>query len=141
MPWAAGMSACSRRLSRAIPGCSLPQRVLPADVRLPGALEPLDKYIDQEELLRRFPEQLLSTGYHEGHYYLAPMLTSTVGILYNKNIVEAVGWDVNNLPETWDELLQFAEDVKQYAAATGQEIWPVGYSAAMEETLNMTLFP
>lgn len=106
-----------------------------------GALEPLDKYIDQEELLRRFPEQLLSTGYHEGHYYLAPMLTSTVGILYNKNIVEAVGWDVNNLPETWDELLQFAEDVKQYAAATGQEIWPVGYSAAMEETLNMTLFP
>ena len=69
------------------------------------------------------------------------MLTSTVGILYNKNIVEAVGWDVNNLPETWDELLQFAEDVKQYAAATGQEIWPVGCSAAMEETLNMTLFP
>lgn len=106
-----------------------------------GALEPINKYIDAQVLRETFSEPLLNTGLQDGDYYLVPMLTSTVGMVYNKNIVEAVGWDINQLPETWDEFLAFAEDVKQYAKDTKQDIWPVGYTAAMEDTLNMTLFP
>lgn len=106
-----------------------------------GALEAVNDFIDRNLLLERFPEPLLDTGRQGDDYFLVPMLTGNVGIIYNIDIVEAAGWDVNQLPETWDEYLQFASDVKQYAIETDQDIWPVGYTANMEETLNMTLFP
>lgn len=106
-----------------------------------GALEPLNAYISEEVLLSRFPETLLSTGKVGDNYYLAPMLTGVLGNVYHREVLEKAGWDINNLPETWDEFLEFAAHIKKWADENGEQVWPIAYSASMETTLNMSWFP
>ncbi|ACR79395.1 ABC transporter substrate-binding protein [Kosmotoga olearia] len=105
-----------------------------------GALIPLEKYLSREALAR-YPESLIDAVTYNGHVYLAPALVSTVGYLYNLRVLKKVGWDVNKLPETWDDLLKLCKMVKEYAMKTGEKIWTIGYPASMEDTLNMTLYP
>jgi len=47
-----------------------------------------------------------------GNFYMAPILYSVSTWIYNTNILDQIGWDVNNLPETMDEFEAYLRQAK-----------------------------
>ncbi|MEV6104986.1 extracellular solute-binding protein [Streptomyces sp. NPDC051940] len=60
---------------------------------------------------------LLKQAQYEGKTYGAPIVTDTLGLMWNKELLKKAGHDAP--PTTWDELKQVAKDVKSKAGVDG----------------------
>ncbi|MFC7217566.1 extracellular solute-binding protein [Streptomyces polyrhachis] len=60
---------------------------------------------------------LLKQAQYEGKTYGAPIVTDTLGLMWNKDLLKKAGHD--KAPATWDELKQVAKDVKDKAGVDG----------------------
>lgn len=76
-----------------------------------GVLEPLDSYIP-EDVKSDYNESALQSTTLDGKIYAIPMLQTVNPFIYNIDLLEQVGWDTNNLPETWEDLEMLFEKVK-----------------------------
>lgn len=86
-----------------------------------GYLAPLDDYIPEEESIHYL-------GYDqrvwEGKHYGVGYYPSGHPMLYNKALFEEAGLDPDNPPETWDELLDACEALKNAG------ITPIGFGGS-----------
>lgn len=70
-----------------------------------GALAPLDKYLDKEDL-KDFSQNLLAGYQKDGKTYGLPKDTNVLALFYNKDMLSAAGVTV---PTTWAELQDAAK--------------------------------
>ncbi|MCY8179746.1 sugar ABC transporter substrate-binding protein [Bacillus paralicheniformis] len=79
-----------------------------------GVIAPLDEYIkDQDDLLPSIKQQ----GTYQGKLYAIGVSESSVGIYYNKKMLQDAGVDLKTLPTvenpwTWDEFLELCKKLK-----------------------------
>jgi multiple sugar transport system substrate-binding protein len=98
-----------------------------------GTMEPLDNLIPKDDL-NDYNQSAINADTVEGKLYGLPMLMSVMGWLYNTDLLTQAGWDINNLPKTWDDLLAMCKQVK---TKTGK----YGYALNGGGTVNMTFYP
>ncbi len=74
---------------------------------------PLDSFIEKEENFSAdgFNDSMFAAGDFNGSVYGLPFAVSLPIAYYNMDLVRAAGWDENNLPETWDEVIQLANKI------------------------------
>jgi arabinogalactan oligomer / maltooligosaccharide transport system substrate-binding protein len=72
-----------------------------------------------------FLETPLSSNVYDGKTYGVPQVTDTLGLMYNKKLFEKAG--ITEAPQTWDEVAQAAEQLKQKAGVDGLYINNGGY--------------
>ncbi|WP_096274311.1 sugar ABC transporter substrate-binding protein [Paucisalibacillus globulus] len=76
-----------------------------------GMLLELDPYLEDFDLSDFVDTALVSTKWQDKTYGL-PILQEAYTYFYNKEVIEAIGEDPENLPETWDEFKAWAEKAK-----------------------------
>jgi ABC-type glycerol-3-phosphate transport system substrate-binding protein len=55
----------------------------------------------------------------DGKLYGAPWIGHTIELIYNKDLFEAAGLDPEQPPKTWDELMEFSEQIEANTDAIG----------------------
>ncbi|GAA3044335.1 extracellular solute-binding protein [Kitasatospora albolonga] len=81
-----------------------------------GYLEPLDGTAALADKAA-FQPSLIQQATFEGKVYGAPLVTDTLGLLYNKELFTKAG--ITKAPTTWDELKTAAAQVKEKTGADG----------------------
>lgn len=64
-----------------------------------------------DELLDDFYEGFMSNSQIDDHVWSLPFQRSTIVLYYNKDAFEEAGLDPEQPPETWDELVEYGEDL------------------------------
>lgn len=93
------------------------------------AIYPLDEFIEAEggeEFLADFDPAWLDGARVDGSIWSMPFQRSTPIFYYNQDHFEAAGLDPNRPPETWDELLEFAQKLTIRDNAGNTVQWGVG---------------
>ncbi|MET9143565.1 extracellular solute-binding protein [Streptomyces sp. NPDC004042] len=67
----------------------------------------------------------LNTAKYDGKTYGAPSVTDTLGLLYNKKLLQQAG--IAKPPATWDEFIADAKTIKQKTGAYGTYVNPDSY--------------
>jgi len=98
-----------------------------------GVLAPLDDYLADADLAD-FNEGALRAGNFGGKQYALPILQETQTLIYNADIVKAIGEDPAKLPTTWDEFNAWAEK------AVSKGYYARDFAGA-EACCNATLYP
>jgi multiple sugar transport system substrate-binding protein len=89
-------------------------------------LEPLDNYAGAAQLKdEMLPLALQSMTYRDKLYGL-PYYTSYFGIIYNQKMARAAGF--KRPPQTYDEWLEQAQQVKAKGLSRAPMVWPVKYT-------------
>lgn len=91
-----------------------------------GAFAPVNDYVSKETL-----DQFLESGFdsvtgEDGKYYGVPWDGSVWGFFYRTDLFEEAGLDPNKPPQTWEELLEYAQKLtkdKQYGLAFPASGW------------------
>lgn len=73
------------------------------------ALRPLDDWLENSPLRQEIDPTLLETMQWEGHLWSIPFDVNNVGIFYRPSLFAAAG--ITDLPETWEELQQVAQQL------------------------------
>ncbi|MFF2074354.1 extracellular solute-binding protein [Kitasatospora sp. NPDC058162] len=81
-----------------------------------GFLEPLDGTPAAADT-SAFQPSLIQQAKYEGKLYGVPLVTDTLGLLYNKDLFAKAG--ITDAPKTWDELKTDAAAVKDKAGVDG----------------------
>lgn len=71
-----------------------------------GLLEPLDRYLANWELTKRFPQPIWEALKWQGSVYAVPQNQDLRTIAYNTKIFAQSGLDPKKPPMSWDELVQ-----------------------------------
>lgn len=81
-----------------------------------GYLLNLDEYLAEWEDWEQFNEGAKEAGRaDDGSIYAVPLGTDTRGIWYSKSVLEAAGVELPWEPESWEEILETARQVKEAA--------------------------
>ncbi|WP_059104379.1 ABC transporter substrate-binding protein [Shouchella shacheensis] len=73
-------------------------------------MEPLNDFYEQEELMDKFPEELIEMVSHDGNIYSVPMNVHRSNVMfYNKSVFEENGLEP---PTTLDEFFDLAEELE-----------------------------
>ncbi|MDC7222709.1 MAG: ABC transporter substrate-binding protein [Spirochaetales bacterium] len=88
--------------------------------------QPLNGYIDGESNFgaEGFNESMFAAGDFDGDIYGLPFAVSLPIAYYNMDLVRAAGWDENNLPKTWDEVIELSQAID----ALGDDIHGMFYA-------------
>ena len=96
-----------------------------------GRFEPLDKYSEQYGWEDRLIKPLYQACTVNETLYALPLSLSTIGIFYNKKVLEKNGWEV---PTTIDEVVSIMDEAMEkgmYGSVTGSKGWkPVNLAYA-----------
>ena len=74
---------------------------------------PLDEFIKEEKnwAVQGYSPSILSLGRHKGKQYGLAFAVSTPIIYANADLVRKAGGDPNNLPKTWDDVIELARKI------------------------------
>ncbi|SCW71802.1 multiple sugar transport system substrate-binding protein [Paenibacillus tianmuensis] len=75
------------------------------------ALEPLDAYV-KDINTDDFSKGALAGATYQGKLYALPILQEVQTLIYNPDLIKAIGEDPAKLPTTWDEFDRWAEKAK-----------------------------
>ena len=87
------------------------------------------KYANLDEYAKKFgwQEKLLGcmydSGVYEGSLYTVPMGMNAVGMVYNKDVLAANGWEVPTTVEELTKIMDEAMAKGMYASVTGNKGW------------------
>lgn len=98
-----------------------------------GIIEPLDNLISSD-VWSQYEQNALQAVTVNNKKYGLPMLETVMAYYYNLDLLTKAGWDTNNLPQTWDDLLQMCAAVKANTK---------GYGVTFEggNVANMNFYP
>ena len=97
-----------------------------------GVLEPLDKYLDKEDI-KDFEASVMETTKWKDEIFGLPILQSANTLVYNVDVIEAIGESPDNLPKTWEDFEAWAKKAKE------KDIYALGYGGG--GSLNGTFYP
>lgn len=98
-----------------------------------NVLEPLDGYMDDNNM-EDYNQGALAAGTYENNLYALPILQEAQTMIYNTDIIQAIGEDPAKLPATWDEFNVWAE--RAVAQGFFARDFPGGIACC-----NSTLYP
>lgn len=120
------------RLQTAIQGRQTPSMAISDLVAMPlltdsGALVPLDDFIAESDLDLDdyFPGPMIY-GLRDGQRYSLPVTASNLALFWNKDLFEQAGLDPESPPQTWGELVEFGQTIKENTGAWGYELFTDG---------------
>jgi len=89
------------------------------------ALQPLDDFIADSDInMDDFYPEILKIDQYDGTYYGLPVSTNNLELFYNKEMFQAAGLDPEDPPETWEELLTYAQQLtKDDGSQWGMELF------------------
>ena len=96
-----------------------------------GGLEPLDDYFSKEKL-DTIPQALRDAVTVDGKLYALPWVPGPIHPHYNRRLMEQAGWDPDNYPQTWPELLELIQKICALPDKDGGKI----YGAALRTSQN-----
>lgn len=74
-----------------------------------GALADITEKYNELDFKDQFSTGMLELGQYEGKQYAIPFAPDVSVLLYNKDHFKEAGLDENKGPETWDELVEYAQ--------------------------------
>lgn len=77
-----------------------------------GMLLELDPYLTEDDLAGFVDTALIATKWNDKTYGL-PILQEAYTMIYNVDVINAIGEDPNNLPTTWEEFEVWAKKAKE----------------------------
>jgi len=79
-----------------------------------GIAQPLEPFIAKEAGFRKdgYNKAMLDIGTYGGKVYGLPFAVSLPIAYYNMDLVKKAGWDPENLPKTWDEVILLAKKIE-----------------------------
>jgi multiple sugar transport system substrate-binding protein len=83
-----------------------------------GAYLPLDDFID-DELKGQITDTLWEAGRYNEKIYEVPATPGADMIWYNKELFKKAGLDPNKPPQTWDELIEYAQQITDKTGVPG----------------------
>ncbi|MDR8018775.1 ABC transporter substrate-binding protein [Nesterenkonia aerolata] len=95
-------------------------------------IRPIGEITDDEDWLNSFEEAfMVNSTLPDGTVASIPFQRSTIVMYWNKELFEEAGLDPETAPETWDEMVEFGQQVQQDGGAqwgvqipsTGHAIW------------------
>ena len=98
-------------------------------------------YMDLTELMNQigadtFFPGVMEGSMYQGKFYSIPYRNSTRIFVYNKDMFEAAGLDPNSPPETWAQLLEYAQKLTKDTNGDGTtDQWGFDYPAARFTTV------
>lgn len=120
------------RLQTAIQGGQTPSMAISDLVAMPlltgsGALVPLDGFIEEAgiDMSDYFPGPMVY-GERDGQRYSLPVSASNLGLFWNKSLFEEAGLDSDTAPETWSEMVEFGQAIRENTGAWGYELFTEG---------------
>ena len=94
-----------------------------------GSAMELDDFWAENDLDAIIPAGLKSAAFYNGKIYLVPQNAHITGFWYNPKVMEEAG--ITKMPETWDELLETCETLKEFGVAPislgSMNRWPAQY--------------
>lgn len=88
-----------------------------------GKLEPLDRYSEQYGWKDRLLQAYYESGTVGGKLYSLTNGISTMGVFYNKKVLEANGWEIPKTIEDMESIMDEALAKGLYASVTGNKEW------------------
>lgn len=78
-----------------------------------GYIQPIrDEFMTDEEIEDYYVDMVKPNKTDDKHYTL-PIAVRTLALFYNKDMFEEAGLDPDDPPETWDELIEYAEEMTE----------------------------
>ncbi|SCP97245.1 ABC transporter substrate-binding protein [Anaerobium acetethylicum] len=88
-----------------------------------GKLEPMDKYAEQYGWADRILKPIYESGTVDGKLYSLANSLNTVGVFYNKKVLEDNGWAVPTTVAEMEKIMDEAMAKGMYASVTGNKGW------------------
>lgn len=88
-----------------------------------GRLASMDEYSAQYGWQDRILEPIYESGTVDGELYALPNSLNTLGIFYNKVVLEENGWEPPTTIEELEAIMDQAMDQGMYASVTGNKGW------------------
>lgn len=78
-----------------------------------GLAQPLDPFIEKETNFSAagYHKAMFDIGTYNGQVYSLPFAVSLPIAYYNMDLVKKAGWDPNNLPRTWNEVIELSNRI------------------------------
>ena len=88
-----------------------------------GKYANLDEYAEKYGWNEKLLSCMYDSGVYEGSLYTVPMGMNAVGMVYNKDVLEANGWEVPTTVEELTAIMDEAMELGMYASVTGNKGW------------------
>lgn len=88
-----------------------------------GKLEPMDDYSEEYGWEDRILQPYYESGTVDGKLYSLTNGISTMGVFYNKKVLEDNGWEVPTTIEEMEKIMDEAMEKGLYASVTGNKGW------------------
>lgn len=88
-----------------------------------GKLEPMDKYAQEYGWEDKILSPIYETGKVNGKLYSLANSINTVGVFYNKKVLDDNGWDIPKTAEDMEKIMDEAMAKGLYASVTGNKGW------------------
>ena len=88
-----------------------------------GRLESMDRYSEQYGWQDRILAPIYESGTVNGELYALPNSLNTLGIFYNKQVLEENGWEPPTTIEELEQIMDEAIEMGMYASVTGNKGW------------------
>lgn len=99
---------------------------------LAGSIIPIDDIVEEINEKEGLNPDSLKSYYYDGHQWGLPINSSTISLMYRPSILEKAGYD--RPPETWSELLEYAEK----CTFADEGIYGIGLPAGRNTCTNDT---
>ena len=100
-----------------------------------NALVPLNDFLPSD-IWATYPPKTRDLASYNGKRWYLPIAQEVPIWMYNKALLEKIGWNPSKPPATWDDMRQLCTATK----ASAQGLFGWGYNAA-SATLNSTFYP
>jgi len=94
-----------------------------------GYIEPLDEWLSKSYIEDIYPGVRESISAN-GKLYAAPWACSPFVLIYNKELFEKAGLDPNAPPNTYNQMMEYAEKIGQLKDDDGNNIYGLGLTTA-----------
>lgn len=88
-----------------------------------GKLEPMDEYSEEYGWADRILQPYYESGTVDGKLYSLTNGISTMGVFYNKKVLEDNGWEVPTTIEDMEKIMDEAMEKGLYGSVTGNKGW------------------
>jgi multiple sugar transport system substrate-binding protein len=92
-----------------------------------GQLVDLKPFIAKDDYsIDDFYEELLVYGQRGNQLVSLPVSSSNLGLFWNKRLFKEAGLDPEKPPKTWEELVEYSEQIKEKTGKIGYELYTQG---------------
>jgi len=110
-----------------------------ANIKQTGGIYPVDEIIDVLAADYNIYDQALDPYYYEDHHWAVPLFGMNHLLYYRKSVFEEAGLDPESPPETWEELREYIDILKEEGVVDHGIGVPVSRTLAGDQFIHSLL--